>query len=137
VHRILTAAITEEKNGSAKRYASFAVKASKKSSDAELRALEAERSIDDLYKTLYMKNHIGEEFDAVISSVTSFGLFCMLPNTCEGLVPLIQMRGKYWFDPESLTLTCGSHIYRLGDSVRIKVERVDVSRRNVDFSLID
>ena len=137
VHRILTAAITEEKNDSAKRYASFAFKAAKKSSDAELRALEAERSIDDLYKTLYMNNHVGKEFDAVISSVTSFGIFCMLENTCEGLVPLMQMKNKYWFNPESVTLSCGSHVYRLGDAVRIKVERVDVSRRQIDFSLVN
>ena len=83
-----------------------------------------------------MKNHVGEEFDALISSVTSFGLFCMLENTCEGLVPLVQMKERCWFDPESLTLSCGSRIYKLGDSVRIKVERVDVSRRKIDFSLV-
>lgn len=137
VHRILSAVITEEKDGSAKRYASFSVKAAKKSSEAELRALEAERNIDDLYKAIYMSKAVGKEFDAVISSVTSFGLFCMLENTCEGLVPLMQMKNRYWFDSETVTLSCGTHVYRLGDKVRIRVERVDVSTRRIDFSLVD
>lgn len=137
VHRILSMALEEDKGTVTKKYSSFAAKAAKSSSEAELRALEAERAIDDLYKALYMNEHVGEEFDAVISSVTSFGLFCMLDNTCEGLVPLMQMKNKYWFDAESMTLSNGTHAYHLGDKVRIKVERVDISTQKVDFSLID
>ncbi len=137
VHRILSATLVEDKNEVVKKYTSFASKAAKKSSDAELRALEAERAIDDLYKAIYMSKHIGKEYDAQISSVTSFGLFCMLDNTCEGLVPLMQMKNRYWYDSESMTLSCKSHTYRLGDKVRIKVERVDISTRKVDFSLVD
>jgi ribonuclease R len=61
----------------------------------------------------------------------------MLDNTCEGLISLSQMKNRYWYDPESMTLSCGKNIYRLGQSVRIKVERVDIATQKVDFSLVD
>ena len=103
----------------------------------ELSALEAERDIDDLYKTIYMKKHIGQEFEATISSVTSFGLFCELENTCEGLVPLRTMKHRYYFDPENMTLSSRNVTYRLGDKVEIRVENANVSLRLIDFSLTD
>ena len=136
MHRILSSLLACEENVK-KRYASYAKKAAEKSSEAELRALEAERAIDDLYKTVYMSKQIGMEFDAVISSVTSFGLFCTLENTCEGLVPISTMKNKYWYDPDSMTLSCAARTYRLGDVVRIKVENADVSTRKIDFILLD
>ncbi|MBR2473622.1 MAG: ribonuclease R [Clostridia bacterium] len=137
VHRIITALLEMDKNEVSKKYSPFAAKAAKSSSDAELRALEAERAIDDLYKTVYMSKHIGQEYEATVSSVTSFGLFCALDNTCEGLVPLSSMKNKYWYEPDSMTLSCAAKTYRLGDRVRIKVERADISTRRVDFALID
>ena len=137
IHRILSALLTEDKAEVSKKYASFAVKAAKLSSEAEVRALEAERAIDDLYKTIYMSKNVGCEFDAIISSVTSFGMFCALDNTCEGLVPLNTMKNKYWYDPEGMTLSNNRISYRLGDKVRIRVERADISTQKVDFSLVD
>ncbi len=136
VHRILTAVLVSEKRDVVSRYTSFAAKAAKKSSDAELRALEAERAIDDLYKTLYMSKHIGKEFDAVISSVTSFGLFCMLENTCEGLIPISSMPDRAYYEHDSMSIMCQKTLYRLGDTVTIKVERVDIPSQKIDFSLV-
>lgn len=137
VHRILSALLEGDKSEVIKKYTAFAAKAARASSEGELRALEAERAIDDLYKTVYMSKHVGEEFDAVISSVTSFGLFCSLENTCEGLVPLSSMKNKYWYEPDSMMLSCSARTYRLGDVVRIKVERADIATRKVDFVLVD
>ena len=136
-HRILSALLTEDKADVSKKYTSFAAKAAKLSSEAEVRALEAERAIDDLYKTVYMSKMVGKEFDAIISSVTAFGMFCALENTCEGLIPLNSMRNKYWYDPEGMTLSNNRISYRLGDKVRIRVERADISTQRVDFSLVD
>ena len=136
-HRILSCFLEKGREEAVKRYTSFAAKAAKTSSDAELRALEAERAIDDLYKTLYMSKHIGEEYEATVSSVTSFGLFCALENTCEGLVPISSMRNRYWYDADSMTLSCGEKVFRLGDRVRIRVESVDIATRRVDFKLLD
>ncbi len=138
VHRILSYMLKyggDDK--SVKRFSTFAAKASKQSSECEIKALEAERSIEDLYKALYLSKHIGEEYDAVISSVTSFGLFCCLENTCEGLVPISMMKNRYWFDEDSLTLSCAAKTYALGDKVRIKIKYVDISTQKVDFELAD
>ena len=52
---------------------------------AERRSIDAERAVDDLKKAEYMADKVGEEFDAVVSGVTSFGMFVALPNTVEGL----------------------------------------------------
>ena len=66
----------------------FAEQAAESSNESELRAVGLERAIDDLYKAMYMSGREGEEFDGVVSSVTSFGMFVSLPNTVEGLVPI-------------------------------------------------
>jgi ribonuclease R len=134
VHRILSAFL---KGDNTEGYRAFAAKSAKKSSEAELSALEAERAIDDLYKALYMKAHIGESYDATVSSVTSFGLFCELDNTCEGLVPIASMKNLYSYDYDTMTLSCGNIRYRMGDRVKIKVNAVDVASRRVDFLLLD
>ena len=137
VHRIINYVLDGHSvSETVKKYSSFASVSAKTSSENEISALEAERDIDDLYKTIYMKKHIGQEFDAVISSVTSFGLFCELENTCEGLVPLRSMKQRYYFDPENMTLSNRNTTYRLGDKVRIKVENANVSLRLIDFSLV-
>jgi ribonuclease R len=138
VHRIISAALSGKSFDEVKRkYSLFAERAGKKSSECEMKALEAERGISDLYKAVYMSKHIGEEFDAIVSSVTSFGMFCMLDNTCEGLVPINMMKNRYRYNQEAMTLSCGSIVYRIGDKVRIKVKDVSVSLRQVDFELAD
>ncbi len=138
VHRIISDAISCNDSVSVrKRYEDFVFDAAKASSENELKALEAERGIEELYKCLFLKDKIGQEFDAVVSSVTSFGLFCTLENTCEGLVPVSTMKNRYHFDEELLTLSSGNVVYRLGDIVRVKLENVDISTRKVDFSLVN
>ena len=106
-----------------------------KSSENELRALNAEREIEDLYKVLYMSDKIGEEFEGVISSVNSFGFFVELPNTVEGLVPIVSLDGYFDYDERAMTLTCGKIVYRLGDTVRIRVVRCDTVTRRIDFEI--
>lgn len=138
VHRIINYVLDGHSvQETVKKYTSFASISAKTSSENELSALEAERDIDDLYKTIYMKKHIGKEFDATVSSVTSFGLFCELENTCEGLVPIRTMKHRYYFDQENMTLSSRNVTYRLGDKVKIKVENANVSLRLIDFSLVD
>ena len=83
-----------------------------------------------------MQDHIGEEFSAVISSVTSFGLFAELDNTCEGLIPMSEMPGLFTFDEKNITMRSGRHIYRLGDVIRIRVEEADMIRGKLRFALV-
>ena len=133
-HRIIHKVLIEGKRPEA--YASYAKRAARAASDTELRALNAERRIENLYKTVYMSNFIGQTFDATVSSVTSFGMFCELDNTCEGLIPMSEMPGLFIFNENDLSIRCGRLAYRIGDSVRIKLEEADIIRGKLRFSLV-
>ncbi len=106
------------------------------SSDRERRATEAERDVDDLYKTMYMSERIGREYTAIISGVTSFGLFAELPNTIEGFIPIESLYGTYTYDQDRLRLTGIQNSYTIGDEVLIKVIDVDFYRRRTEFRLL-
>ena len=134
-HRIITRVLIEDKR--AELYTSYAKRAAAAASEGELRALGAERKIDDLYKTLYMSEHVGECFDATVSSVTSFGMFCELDNTCEGLIPMSLMPGEFFFDEKNLALRSRSVTYRIADRVRIRVEEADMIRGKLRFSVAE
>ena len=85
-----------------------------------------------------MQNHIGEEFEGMISSVTSFGMFVELDNLIEGLVPLREMKDFFHFDEEHMTLTGErSHVkYSIGERVLIKVVRASKVEKTIDFEVI-
>ena len=133
-HRIIHKVLIEGKRPES--YASYAKRAARAATETELRALTAERRIENLYKVLYMSDHIGQTFDATVSSITSFGMFCELENTCEGLVPISEMPGLFIFNEKDLTLRHGSLIYRLGDTVRVRLEEADMTRGKLRFSII-
>ena len=137
VHRIVKAMLRGEAVGEKlTRLISFAGESAARSSENELKALAAEREIDDLYKTIFMSDKVGEEFDGVISSVTSFGLFIQLPNTIEGLVPIETMDGRFTFDEKHFTLSYGRTAYCLGQSVRVRVTSADIPSRRISMELV-
>ncbi len=119
------------------RHIAFARRAAMSASETELRALTAERRIDALYKTLYLSRRIGETYPAVISSVTRFGIFAVLENTCEGLIPMADLPGVWSFDEGNMTARSGSEMLRIGDAITIRVEEADISRGKVRFSLAE
>lgn len=141
IHRILTDMIEGRVEGNQqKKYAIFSQEASKQSSDTELNAVYAERDIDDLYKAIYMKKHIGEEFVGVISSVTSFGIFVELENTIEGLVGIDELDDDYYVFDDSRMCLKGERTkktYQLGDKLTIRVVAADPESRRIDFSLAE
>ncbi|MBO5648352.1 MAG: VacB/RNase II family 3'-5' exoribonuclease, partial [Clostridia bacterium] len=99
VHRFVKAILHGELDAhSAQKTEVFAEKAALQSTECEIRAMMAERSIEDLYKVLYLEDKIGEEFVGTVSSVASFGFFVALDNTCEGLVPIGDLDGFYTYD---------------------------------------
>ncbi|XOQ52367.1 MAG: Ribonuclease R [Succiniclasticum sp.] len=108
------------------------------SSLQEREAIEAERETVDLKKAEYMQNFVGDEFDGVISGVTSFGIFVELPNGVEGLVHISSLTDDYYeYDEQGFRLV-GTHtgkIYRLGDPLKIEVLRVNMEDRSIDFML--
>lgn len=115
----------------------FAADSARMSSENELKALYAERDIEDLYKTLYMSDKKGEEYDAIINSVTSFGIFAELDNTCEGLIPIESLSGYYDYDDKNYTLTKGTKVYRLGQKIRVIIENVDIERRKTEMRIAE
>lgn len=113
--------------------------ASKQSSEKERVAQEAEREVDDLKKAEYMLDKIGEEFDGMISSVTSFGMFVELPNTIEGLVHVTELDDDYYIFDEAHLALIGEktkNMHKLGDEVKVKCVKVDIDNREIYFKLV-
>ncbi len=117
-------------------YKSYADRASSMATEGEMRALTAERQIDALYKTIYMSRFIGKEMTAVISSVTSFGIFATLPNTCEGLILLSESEDRLIYDEARCLLVGAQATYRLGDAIRVRVTDTDMTMHRVYFTLL-
>ena len=108
-------------------------------SNMERRSIECERAVDDMKKAEYMMDHIGEQFNGIISSVLNFGMFVELPNLIEGLVRLDSLKGDYYtYDETTFTIRGNKDKrgYRLGDSVRVKVVAADKEKRTIDFEVI-
>lgn len=112
--------------------------ASLQSSEKERLAEQAERDADDMKKAEYMSKFVGESFDGVISSVTSFGFFVELDNTCEGLVRVANLTDDYYYFDELNLCLIGERTKKrihIGDVVKVQLVRVDVDLREVDFLL--
>ena len=109
-------------------------------SEKERRADEAQREVDERYRSAWMEQHVGSEFDGVISGVTSFGLFVELNlSKVNGLVHVTQLPHDYWhFDPlrKSLKGERKGMAFRLGDPIRVLVLRASVEDRRIDFKLV-
>ncbi|UXR47170.1 ribonuclease R [Staphylococcus simulans] len=108
-------------------------------SNRERRAIEAERDTDELKKAEFMLQHIGEEFEGIVSSVANFGMFVELPNTVEGMVHVSSMTDDYYQFAEGQMAMIGErtgNVFRIGDTVKIKVVNVDVDQRMIDFQIV-
>ena len=110
------------------------------SSQMERRAVDAERETDALKKAEYMQDKVGEEFEAMISSITSFGIFVALPNTVEGLITLQSLTDDYYVFNQQHLMLIGERtgkVYRIGQKVTVQLIKVDVEAREIDFQLLD
>lgn len=137
IHRIIKEHLKYGITDKRKRFLqNFAQKAAKSSSDAEIRAMEAEREVDDMKKAEFMSQYIGKSFPAVITSVTSFGVFCQTEFGIEGLISMTDLDDDYYlFDEKTLTLN-GKHTsktYAIGDEIKICVKKSDPVTREIDF----
>ena len=137
IHRIIKEVLDGKYAEGMETYNGFVSEAAIQSSECERRAAEAEREVDALYATMYMSERLGEEYDAVISGVTAFGLFAELPNTIEGFIPLETLEGSFEFIPERFLLKGSTESYSIGEELRIRVEDVDFFQRRTRFSLIE
>ncbi len=106
------------------------------SSKREVVATKIERDITDLKKCEYMKNHIGDVWQGVISSTTTFGFYVKLENTIEGLVHVKTLDGFFSLQDDG-SLTNGEKSYQIGQVVKVKCDKVDVLNQNIDFILLE
>lgn len=137
IHRILSAMLeTKKKDALKQKFETFAVEAAKGSSDAEVRAMNAERSADDCYMAEYMTHHIGEIYDGIVSGVTQRGIFVELKNSVEGFVPMDSFPdSNFTFDGilSQVDAHSGTKI-TIGCPLRIEVVAADVASGRIDFS---
>jgi len=123
-----------------KRWASRLPDMAKHSSEAERRAIGAERETDELKKTEFMADKVGQEFMGTIISITGFGMFIQLPNTVEGLVHVSMMDDDYYrFDEDHLVMIGErtGKVFRIGQPIKVKLMRADVEEVQIDFSIVE
>ncbi len=141
VHRILRAMIAHQNNLPGKlrsKLERFMPEAARNSSDRERLAVEAERETVEIKKAEFMLDKVGESFTGVVSGVTQWGFFVQLPNTVEGLVHVSTLTDDYYHFHEDYYALIGERTrrrFRLGDTVVVRVNRVDVDSRQIDFLL--
>ena len=109
------------------------------SSAKERSSIDCEREVDDMKMAEYMEGHIGEEYEGMISSVMSFGMFVELDNLIEGLVPIKDMPDFFRYDEDRMTLTGErTHVkYSIGDRVKVKVVRASKEEKTIDFAVVE
>ncbi len=121
-------------------YESILPEVTQKCSELERRADEAERETVKLKKVEYMKQHVGEVFEGVISGVTKWGLYVELDNTVEGLVHVVNMTDDHYDYREDTYEMVGEHLkkaYRLGETVKVQVLGTDDLARTIDFKIVE
>ncbi|MDB8789196.1 ribonuclease R [Romboutsia sp. 1001216sp1] len=140
IHRIMKEHINNKINNKRQEQLAHTVEyASTQSSERERAAELAERDVKDYYKAVYMEDKVGEEYNGIVSSVTSFGMFIELPNTVEGLSRLANMGDDYYIYDDMTYTIIGERTkktYKIGDPVRIKVANVNVDLREIDFEIL-
>lgn len=136
VHRLLQWYLDEKGSASKEEYEEYC----KHSSEMERKAMEAERASVKYKQAEYLMDRIGQEFDGLISGVSKWGIFVELTESkCEGMVSLRLMNDDFYYLDEENYRIIGQRwgkIYRLGDKIRIKVKKIDLQKKQMDFDLV-
>ncbi len=141
IHRIISKYLKQGYNLSdeeIEKYSSQATKYAESSSEREKIAQKVERESVDIKMAEYMEKHIGEEYDGIISSIMSFGVFVELENTVEGLIRFDKLGDEYFMYDEDKKTLLGEKTktkYHIGDKIHIRVIRADKQTRQIDFEL--
>lgn len=117
-----------------------AKEAADKASERERLAIDCEREVEDMKKCEYMKQFIGEIYEAKVVSVTKFGLFVALDNTVEGLVHVSSMKDDHYNYIEKMRCLKGEltgKTYRMGDVLKVQLVNADKYQKNIDFELVE
>ena len=136
-HRLLKSYLSGGRSKNKETYEEYC----EHSSVMERRAVEAERTSIKYKQAEYLSDKVGEEFPGIISGVSKWGIYVEIEeNKCEGLVPIRSLTDDFYYIDEDNYQVIGRHYnkkYRLGDKVTIKVEKVDMMKKQMDFSLVE
>ena len=104
-------------------------------SNSERKAVDCERAVNDMLYAWYMSKRIGNEYDAIITSITPFGMFAEIGNGIEGLIAYRNMRGFFNYNEKTMSASNGRFTYHLGDRIKIRVVNANRIARQIDFVL--
>ena len=142
IHRIISKYLRSGYNLSDEEIAKYSEQATRyaeSSSEREKIAQKVERESIDIKTAEYMESHIGEEYDGIISSIMSFGVFVQLENTVEGMIRFDRLGDEYFIYDENTKTLLGENtktMYHIGDSIRIRVIRASKELRQIDFEKV-
>ena len=122
------------------QYKNYAKERAEQSSEREKIATKVERDAESIKKAEYMEKRIGQEYDGIVSSITSFGMFVELENTVEGLIRFEDIGNEYYIYDEERKQLIGEQtnkVYKIGDKVKIKVKNANKLLRQIDFEIVE
>lgn len=141
IHRVISKYLDENYNVPEywiEEHIKKAEEGAEQSSEREKIATKVERESEDLKKAEYMEKKIGEEYEGIVSSVTSFGIFVELENTVEGLIRFEDLGDEYFIYDETRKRLIGERsntTYKIGDKVKIRVKSASKLLRQIDFEI--
>lgn len=139
IHRIIKEQLRGRlKESRIEHYDKILPEVARHSSEMERRADEAERETDKLKKAEYMESRVGNCYEGVISSITSWGIYVELPDTVEGMIHVSKLPGDYFYYDESSYEMVGQDSgkrYKLGEKIKIRVDGIDKMTRTIDFGI--
>ena len=143
IHRVISDYLKSNYNIDENKKTDYKAKSeqyAESSSEREKIATKVEREAEDIKKAEYMEDKIGNEYEGIISSITSFGMFVELENTIEGLIRFENMGDDYYIYDEERKTLIGEHtnkIFKIGDKVKIAVVEANKELRKIAFELLD
>lgn len=142
IHRIISKYLKNGFNLSEEEIEKYSYQAttySETSSEREKIAQKVERESVDIKMAEYMQDHIGEEYEGIISSIMSFGIFVELENTVEGMIRFDKLGDEYFIYDENTKTLLGEKtkiMYHIGDHIRIRVIKASKELRQIDFEKV-
>ncbi len=143
IHRVISKYLSDNYNISEEileKYSEQSTNYANQSSEREKVAQKVERDSIDIKKAEFMQDKIGEEFEGIVSSITSFGMFVELESTVEGLIRFENLGDEYFIYDENRKTLTGEKTkitYKIGDKVKIRVIHADKITRQIDFEIAE
>jgi len=141
IHRIIKKVITGKfDDGAYEHYERILDTVAINTSKLERRAEETEREVSKFKKCEYMEDKIGQVFNGIINGLMNWGIYVELPNTIEGLIPIVKLYDDYYNYNEKQMCLIGERtgrIFRLGDPITVEVLSIDKKMRTIDFGLVN